>query len=70
MKTSKITLLMEKFWLVVAILTTCYALYLFFSGHEVRTIEYVFPIITFVLFFTRRSMRKRIEAVGNYEEKE
>ena len=61
---NKVSYYLEKFWLIVGITTTLYALYLLFKGEPVRTVEYVLPIIAFVLYYTRRVLRKRIERSG------
>ncbi len=61
MNLSKLSRFMETFWLVVAIAAALHTIYLLVSNGEVTMFNYVFPIIAFVLHFSRKLVRKKVE---------
>jgi len=68
MNLNKFTLFMEKLWLVIAILTSIYAIYMIFSGETLNSMEYVLPIVAFVLFYTRRTIRRKLESAASNQD--
>lgn len=62
----KVHKMAEKFWLLVAILTSLVTLYWWATeGIEAHKFAPVVPAIALVWYFVRRGMRKRIERQQN-----
>ena len=53
---------MEKLWLVLAIFATCYAIWEVYKNGFQQSKNYILvAIVTFVWYFVRNNLRKRIE---------
>ncbi len=63
----KVNIVMERFWLVLAILALLFVIYFFIvDGVNSRTLQYlVFPVLAGVMYGFRVTFRKRLERRDN-----
>jgi len=53
---------MEILWLIIAIAAGIYTIYKVSIGAEMNPIEYAMPVIAFVLYISRRTLRRKLAA--------
>lgn len=59
----KLAKIMEKLWLILAIFATCYAIYMVYTeGYEASKTYILVALVTFLWYFVRNNLRRRIES--------